>query len=186
MAIIFEMWVECGTEVDCARMAAHFDGFKTKLLTGRPTIWNVEQQTWCPTAAVVSSSELSRSGVRSLQDALEATESGLRLYHHLQHGPSFRFARAAWEAQNVPIADLRDYTEDCMPGERLLRVECAMDDALYRDIGSPINCYPFRDGYRWTRYSGETYKPLYSSDATSLNDCCRSLFPEYFKFDKPK
>jgi hypothetical protein len=125
-------------------------------------------------AIVVASSELSRSGVRELQDAVEATESGLRLYHHLQHGPPFRFARVAWEAENVPMAELRDYTEDCMPGEKLLRIECAMDDALYRDIGSPSNCYPFRDGYRWTRYSGETYKPLYSSDAASLNDCCRS------------
>ena len=182
MAIIFEMWVECGTEADGAKIVAHFDGLKTQLLTGRAVTWGAAPLMPCPTAIVVASSDLSRSGVRTLQDALEATESGLRLYHHLQRGPSFRFARVAWEAESIPMAELGDYTKDYGPGDKHLLLECAMDEALYRDIGSPRNCYPFREGFRWTRYSGETYQPLYSNDAEALNECCRSLFPEYFKY----
>jgi hypothetical protein len=52
---------------------------------------------------------------------------------------------------------------------------------LHERLGSPLFCYPFRPGYGWTRYSGETYRPLYSNDEEGLNERCRSLFPEYFK-----
>lgn len=35
MAIVFEMWAECSTEADCAALMRHFDGFRTRLLSGR-------------------------------------------------------------------------------------------------------------------------------------------------------
>ena len=182
MAIIFEMYIDCGTKAECLTMAAHFNGFETQLLTGKRVTWGAGPLPGSTPALVVAGSGLSRSHVRTLQDALETTESGLRLYHHLQNGPPFRFARVAWEAENISMGELHDYVDEYLPGDKYLRLECAIDEALYREIGSPRNCFPFKKGYRWTRYSGETYKPLHSNDAVALNDCCRSLFPEYFKY----
>jgi hypothetical protein len=130
---------------------------------------------------VASSSELSSHGDRTLQDTLESTESGIRLYHHLKNGPAFRFARVAWEAQNVPLADLSGWVAPLAQGECHFEIECAVDESLYRQLGSPQFCYPFRDGYWWTRYHGERYMPLYSGDQDALNSVCRSLFPEYFR-----
>jgi len=180
VAIIFQMWAECSTEAECAALTEHFDGLHMELLNGRTISWKADQA-HLPTAMVASSRELSDRGVRTLEDALEATESGIRLYHHLKSGPSFRFARVAWDAENIPLAELSEYVEPCMPGECLLEIQCALDESLYRQLGSPQSCFPFRPGYWWTRYFGERYLPLYGADQTHLNDLCRSLFPEYFK-----
>src|SRR5262249_53535816 len=130
----------------------------------------------------VWSRDLSNTGVHSVESALETTEAGLRLYQRLKTAPPFRFARAAWEAGNVPARDLPDYMTTYGEGKRRLDVDCVLDEALYRSLGSPEFCYPFRDGYWWTRYRGETYRPLYSSDQGPLNGLCRELFPEYFAY----
>src|SRR6266852_7916017 len=95
MAIIFQMWAECGSEPDRGAHVKHFDGFQCTLLTGRTISWKAFASSSLATGMSVESVELSKSGVRNLQDALETTESGLRLYHHLKSGPSFRFARVA-------------------------------------------------------------------------------------------
>lgn len=181
MAIVFEMWAECGTEADCAALVRHFDDFRTPLLSGRTISW-MARQSYLSTAMVVSSSDLSNSGVRTVQDAIETTEAGIRLYSHLKDGPAFRFARVAWEAEIVPMAELGDYLEPLMPNQCRIAIECAMDESLYRQLGSPQFCFPFRVGYWWTRYRGEKYTPLYSNDQGALNELCRSLFPEYFKY----
>ena len=181
MAIIFQMWAECSTEADCTALVKHFNGFHTTLLGGRTISWKAHPA-YRSTDMVVYSSDLSNSGVRTLQDAMEATESGIRLYRHLKDGPAFRFARVAWEAENIPLAELGDYIEPLMPGQCRIAVECAMDESLYRQLGSPQFCFPFRVGYWWTRYRGESYMPLYSNDQAGLNELCRSLFPEYFKY----
>src|SRR6185295_14258104 len=112
--------------------------------------------TWCP--------QLSRVAVRNLEDAVETTEAGLRLYHHLKAGPAFRFARVAWEAELVHVAELFDYVTSLENGQRRFDLECAVSQDLYEELGSPSFCHPFRDGYWWTRYMGERYQPLYSSD----------------------
>jgi hypothetical protein len=184
MAIIFEMWAECAAEHDRVALVKHFDGFQCALLTltGRTISWKARASSWLATGMTVFSDELSNSGVRNLHDALETTEAGLRLYHHLKSGPSFRFARIAWEAENIPLAELSDFVVPCMPGQCRLELECAMDESLYRQLGSPQFCSPFRVGYWWTRYRGEQYRPLYSNDQSGLNELCRSLFPEYFKY----
>ena len=181
MAIVFEMWAECSSETDCAALIRHFDGFRFTLLSGSMISWKAHQS-YLPTAMVVSSSDLSNSGVRTVLDAIETTESGIRLYRHLKEGPAFRFARVAWEAGNIPSAELGDYVEPLEPGQCRMAIECVMDESLYRQIGSPQFCFPFRDGYWWTRYRGEKYAPLYSKDQPVLNELCRSLFPEYFKY----
>jgi hypothetical protein len=182
MAIIFEMWAECATEAECAALARHFDGFQCTLLTGRQISWRAGPQNGLPTGMVVASGDLSRYGPRNLTDVLETTESGLHLYHHLKAGPSFRFARVAWEAELLPLAELHECIAPMMPGKCRLEVECAVVDEVYKELGSPEFCFPFRQGYWWTRYYGEKYSPLSASDQKDLNDRCRSLFPEYFRY----
>jgi hypothetical protein len=180
VAIIFELWAECSTDADCAALIRHFDGFQMELLTGRTIPWKAYGAN-LSTGMVAYSSHLSSYGIRTLQDALESTEAGIRLYHHLKNGPAFRFARVAWEAELIPLEELSDYVVRGTPGECRFEIDCAFDDSMFRQLGSPQFCFPFRDGYWWTRYRGERYMPLYSSDQTGLNELCGSLFPEYFK-----
>lgn len=181
MAIIFELWAECRTKSDCAELVKHFDGLQMTLLSGRLISWRASEAN-SSTAMVASSSDLSSKGNRTLLDTLESTESGIRLYHHLKNGPAFRFARVAWEAGNVPLAELAEYVAPMASGECRFEIECAVDDSLYRQLGSPQFCYPFREGYWWTRYRGEPYMPLHSNDQTELNALCKALFPENFKY----
>lgn len=181
MAIIFEMWAECGGEEECQALAAHFDGLRHTLLTGREVRWEASVER-SPLGVLVSSRDLSSFGVRSVADAVETTEAGLRLYAHLRSAPPFRFARVAWEAWNVQMAELGDYVSRYGDGECRIEVECVMDDALHRALGSPKLCHEFRPGYRWTRYRGESYRPLYANDQPALNGLCRELHPEYFAY----
>lgn len=176
------MWVECTTQDDRAALVKHFDGFQCALITGRQIICQAFPVKWLATALTVECKNISPTGIRNLQDALETTELGLRLYGHLKCGPSFRFARVAWEAEYVQLAELSDYLVPMMPGECRLTLQCVVDEALYKQLGSPQFFSPFRPGYLWTRYYGESYKPLCSSDQPALNDLCRSIFPEYFKY----
>lgn len=180
MAIIFELWAECSTHSECAALVKHFDGLQMTLLSGSTISWRAREAS-PSTAMVASSPDLSSHGDRTLHDTLESTESGIRLYHHLKNGPAFRFARVAWEAENIPLAELSDWVAPCANSERRFEIECAVDESLYRQLGSPQFCYPFRNGYWWTRYHGERYMPLYSGDQSDLNALCRSLFPEYFQ-----
>jgi len=180
MAIVFELWAECRTDSECAALVRHFDGLRMPLLTGRTISWRAGEAD-CSTALLADSLDLSSCGNRTLQDTLESTESGIRLYHHLKNGPAFRFARVAWEAQNIPLSDLHDYVTQDAGGQRHFEIECVVDEELYRQLGSPRFCYPFRAGYWWTRYHGERYHPLFSNDQKNLNTLCQSLFPDYFK-----
>lgn len=182
MAIVFEMWAECAGQDDRAALVKHFDGLQMDLLTGRTIQMQARPTSWLPTGMIVGSPGLSNTGVRSVQDALETTECGIRLYHHLKIGPAFRFARVAWEAENIPSAELKDYVSPLMPGESHLEIEGVFHDSLYKQLGSPSFCHPFRDGYWWNRYSGERYLPLWGNDQSSLVSLHRSLFPEHFGY----
>lgn len=184
MAIIFELWAECKNEQANSLLAHHFEGFKYRLSTGREINVTVETVAKSPNifGVIVTPSGLSRYGVRTLQDALETTEVGLQLYHHLKSAPDFRYARIDWESENITMADLHDFVETLHNGEKRLQTECIVDNALYEEIGKPIFCYPFRDGYWWTRYKGETYNPLGSSDQKALTEFHRKLFPEHFGY----
>jgi len=182
VAIIFELWAECADRRACEMFASHFHGLVFDLQTGTRIQWQAAVEELPPDVVGVCAwaPELSRSHVRSVEDALEATEAGLRLYKHLTTAPPFRFARIDWEARNIPVRDLKDFVESLDTTERRLGIECVLDDELYEALGAPKFCYPFREGYRWTRYRGEIYRPLYSNDQPTLNELCRRLFPEYF------
>lgn len=148
MAIIFELWAESTTEPECDSLIKHFDGLKVDLLTGRSISFRAGHPYSLKTAMSVWSPDLEDGAkIGGLQRALETTEAGLRLYYHLKIGPSFLFARVAWEAGLVPMADLPEWKAPILPGECRLEIECAVDDALYRQLGSPKFCFPFRQGY---------------------------------------
>lgn len=184
MAYFFELWAECDGRHACEALVQHFNGLTFDLHTGKRIHCQASLVGATPDAQGVSvwAPELSRFGVRSVADALETTEAGLRLYKHLTIAPPFRFARVAWEPGNIPSCDLLDYLKPFFQTKRFLSLECVMDEPLYRDLGSPSFCYPFRPGYWWTRYRGEEYRPLYACDQDELNGLCRQLFPEYFSY----
>ncbi|HZS49097.1 MAG TPA: hypothetical protein VFC63_28780 [Blastocatellia bacterium] len=165
-------------------LAAHFDGLEHTLLTGRTIKWGIDlAKVFEMSHGVdVAAGHLSRYGVRTLQDAVEMTEAGLRLYRHLKSGPAFRYARVCLEPATIPMLELNDYVDDLGKAGRQLLIKCAVDEQLYRELGSPISFYPFREGYWWNRYQGERYMPLYSQDHGELNELCRDLFPEYFRY----
>ena len=108
MGIIFELYVECFEKTDAEQVAAHFAGLKFDLLTGTVAAWETDQDLHLRDTfgLTVYSHNLTASGIRNLQDALETTESGLRLYQHLQKGPNFEFAHVGIEAEQTSIADL--------------------------------------------------------------------------------
>jgi hypothetical protein len=182
MAIIFELWAECKDEQASSLLAHHFDGFKLYLSTGNEITVTVElvPNSTKLFGVIVRPSSLSLSGVRTLQDAIETTEVGLQLYYHLKSAPDFCFARINWEAELITMFDLPDFVEALHNGDKRLQIECVIDNSLYEKIGKPIFCYPFREGYWWTRYGGETYHPLWSNDQQALTEYHRRLFPENF------
>lgn len=167
MAIVFELPAECSGTSDCVALVKHFDGLQMTLLTGRTISWKASEVDHS-TAMSAHSPDLSMYGVRTLQDALELTESGIRLY------------RVALEAGLVELAELRHWVAPMADGECRFEIECAVDESLYRELGSPQFCYPFRDGYWWTRYRGEQYLPLYSRDQNELNTFAGLFFQSIF------
>jgi hypothetical protein len=77
----------------------------------------------------------------------------------------------------IPLQDINDYLAPCAGSVRLT-IDCVVNDDLFRSLGEPAFCYPFRPGYRWTRYYGEPYSPLNSVDQLYLNNLKRTLFPD--------
>ncbi|QDT95993.1 hypothetical protein [Gimesia aquarii] len=185
MAIIFELYVDCNTPEELAAMKTHFSGFTLELMTGKKTEWEFDcsPDIWAGTydlhAFGLWSSDLSRSGVRSLVDAIECTEAGIRLYKHLCDGPAFQFARVAWEADLICRPELEKYLEPLeSSSEKRFCVECVLSETLYEKLGKPKNMDEFKPDYYWTGYRGEEYRPLWSSDQRQLWDLYRECFPK--------
>ena len=177
MAIIFELWAECESQEDAQRFANHFSGFSHPVRDGRIVSWKTDpiSAAFHPAGFCAFADGLSRYGVRTINDALDATEAGLRAYHHLLSAPPFRYALIDWEAANFPMCDLPTYVEGNQPW---LQLECIMDERRWEEIGRPKGTVPFRPGYRWRPYSGEHYRPLGSSDHPELLALEKELFPK--------
>lgn len=175
MSIIFELWAECQDSAAAQAFKQHFSSLEYTLMTGRTIRWEMSIYPDHPAESIAlsgSSDDLSRFGVRTLTDALEATEVGIRLYHHLLSAPDFQFARIDWEARNIPVRDLPEY---CEPEP--LSLQCVLQEQLFRSFGSPPFFVPFRPGYYWNSYQGAIYRPLYSNDQPALYTLFRELFP---------
>lgn len=177
MPIVFEMWVESDTDEQRAALTNHFDGLKTDLLTGRSVTWRVSHPYSESKGIGISSDDLTNCGVSTVEDVLETTECGIRLYSHLKSGPDFAFARVAMEAENIPAGELPDYVE-LLLDRPYLTLECALHKTLFEKLGSPAGFRPFRENYFWNPYRGETYRPLWSKDQRQLAQLFRAMFPD--------
>ncbi len=181
MAIVFGLWVECRDASERVAVADHFNGAQQQLLTGKLVTWNAHADD--PQGIFVGSTALSRSGVRTLDDSIETTEVGLRLYAHLREGPPFQYARVGWVPETIPRDELPGYVTKLVRG-CTLPLECVLHDDLYRTLGLPRFWSRFGADYWWLPYKGERYQPLWSNDQESLNGLCRSLFPSYFEINE--
>ena len=183
MAIGFELYAEFKNQGSAERFIGHFQGLRHTLLNGRTISWTAFGPFGAKHASSVSvsfySPDLGRRGIRCLQDALESTEAGLRLYHHLLSAPEFRYARVDWEAENIPLIDLHEYIDHFgEDGSHLvMRLSCVIDEALFEELGRPTNMRPFRPGYYWNPYRGESYRPLGSIDQPELWQLRAELLP---------
>jgi hypothetical protein len=183
MAIIFELYAECLQKDKAAQWEKHFDELTFTLATGKTVSWRATQQNSGPEiyAVVVHSPDLSRFGVRSVQDVVESTEAGLRLYHHLKSCPVFEFARVGWEVETVTVLDLKEWVEPIGNAREVYyRLHCVVSSRLYEQLGRPKFFQEFVPGFMWNKYYGEEYRPLWSSDQDKLNAIGRGLFPEIF------
>jgi hypothetical protein len=180
MAINFELWAECKDEYGISLLARHFEKFEHCLPTGVTVKAFVEivNDPINIFGIRVSPSGLSGFGIRKFQDVLDTTEIGLLLYHHLKSASDFRFAHVGWEAENLTSSELSEWVETMPSGEKRFEIDCVVNNELYEQLGNPQFCYPFRDGYWWTRYKGEIYRPLYSDDQKALGELRKKLFQE--------
>lgn len=182
MAIIFDIYIECITPGEREAIRSHFEGLSFELQTGKITHWHyAPEESQGMYGCSLWSPELSRAAVRTLADAIECTEAGIRLYQHLHQGPDFYFARVAWEATLIEASYLEDFMKwEESSGDCRLTIECVFTEALYEQLGKPKYCKAFRPGYVWTGYRGEEYHPLGSNDQTQLNH----LYRDYFGYPK--
>ena len=169
MALIFEMWVECNNEADAERQKKHFDGLSFTLLDGFEVSWTTEiERTSSMTSGVsIWSKQLSDKGVRTVEDAVNMSECGVRLYHHLLSAPDFLFAHAAVEA-NIPASQITDFFTAQQGGFNTCSLHCVLHEKLAQQF-EPLGFFrEFRPGYVWNRYYGEWYRPLGSNDHPEL------------------
>jgi hypothetical protein len=179
--IDFGLWAECENEASLYKFKEHFDGLQHTLLTGRTITFRAgidDSNVVCGLS--VGSTQLLQNGrgIENLKDALEVTEAGIVLYHRLKTAPDFRFVHIDWNAEGTTSEDLSECVETMSDGKRWLNVECALNDKLYKQLGSPVSLRQFREGYWWRKYRGETYMPLFSTDQKELRDLSERLLPD--------
>lgn len=184
MSIVFELYIECLGKVDAENIASYFSNVTLKLLSGVTASMSVTQQLSESGAfgVVVFPNVGGLRGVRILQDAIDCTEAGLRLYKHLQEAPKFDFAHVGIEAEQTSMDDLPNYIHaiGVPEGAIWMDFQCVISNNLYKKLGCPKYFREFRPGYMWNRYYGERYSPLFSNDQEDLNSICKQLFPESF------
>ena len=184
MAIIFELSALCHSAAERDAFATHIDGFAHELRTTGKTIrWQARSDTtYSPFAVTGYAPSLSNRGVRTVVDALEVTEAGLRFYDRLRTAPRFRCAIVGWDSGNIPPDEIVEWLTDDDGSEGwCLGPPYVIDAALYGEIGRPQRYRPFCDGYWWEPYRGEQYRPLGSNDHPELMSLKRALFPELFQ-----
>ena len=177
--IDFELWIECDNAEEAERQAQHFSGLHFTLLNGNTVAWDLEVNPKYLAAFGVTlrSPQLSRYGIRTAQDAIDMSESGVRLYHHLLTAPEFLFARAAVEPTLITTAELADFFELQAGGFYTCPFSCVLSQRLAERIG-PLRFFrEFRSGYVWNDYHGEAYHPLGSNDNPQLLRLQRELLP---------
>ncbi len=176
MAIIFELVVECETKEQAEKQFSHFEGLTFTLLSGlKVSLQTSIQQTDSGTSTLeVSSPQLNGWGVCTVQDAVDMSECGVRLYHHLLSAPDFQFAYIGFNP-SICVAELGDYLSLSSDGYRSCSFSCVLDDKVAQKF-EPLGFFqPFRPGYVWNGYVGEAYHPLFSNAHPELLRLKRQL-----------
>ena len=178
MAIVFELFVECEAKEQADRQAAHFAGQSFSLPSVCEAFWKSSvEQTYSGTWSVeVWCDQLDHWGICTLQDALEATECGIRFYHRLLTTPGFLYAYTGFNPC-CPAAELTDSLKVNSDGSRSCPFTCVLSDALAQTLGPLRSFKPFRPGYIWNEYQGENYWPLGSRDQPALQALSKRLLP---------
>ena len=180
--IDFELWVECSTSEEAKSQAQYFEGLHFTLLCGLKVTWtldvNPKHLDYAKAFGVtIRSPQLSRYGIRTVQDAVDMSECGIRLYHHLLTAPEFLFARVALEPTLLPSAEISDYFEQQSNGFRTCGLSCVLNHKLAQQF-EPLQFFrEFRCGYLWNGYYGEEYRPLGSNDNKQLWPMRTELLP---------
>ena len=174
--IEFGLWAECSDLSAKDAFAQHFRGLTHTLLNGRSIAWTVEDQGKPATLGVeVWCADISRSGIRTVADAIEVSEAGLRLIHHLLSAPGFLFARLDWQAPSIQLAEIGEHVCTYPDGSRGMYETCVMHDSVYDRLGAITGFQSFRPGYVWRPYLGERYEPVGSNDHPELFELMREL-----------
>ncbi len=182
--IDYGLWAECDNEESLQKLKEHFHGLEGTLLTGREIVFSSGTENEDVRGLIVGSTQICANGrgIETLKDALETNEAGILLYHHLITAPDFRFAHIGWNAENqYKVSDLDECVENINDGRKHWSgFECVIDDEIYKQLGSPIPFWKFREGYWWQKFRGLEYDPLWSSDQKELRELCEQLLPDNF------
>ena len=97
MARIFQLWVEAKDEANLQTLKAHFRTLQHTLLSGKALRFAADIENNDMKGLCVWSPQICGNGrgIETLIDALEATETGIFLFHQLMKAPDFRFPRSA-------------------------------------------------------------------------------------------
>src|SRR5215216_1225798 len=143
MAVIYELWTEGGDERETGALARYLASLTFTLISGRRVAWRADVGGYSAPGVAVWSTDLPQGYCRHVQDAVDLTESGLRLLHALKAGPSFRFAHVGWEAGLITTAEVSDHLSPLETGGVVLSLECILSEQLYRQLGEPRHFQPF-------------------------------------------
>ena len=170
MALPFEFCIECGAnKQDAELMLLHFSQLSFQLLTETICEFNLSlwqdgsQNWWCE----MHPKNLTNSGVRTVKDAVELSEVGLRLYHRLLTAPNFRIALIGFDVGDMwSISELRNYINHFHDGSKSLRFRgLVLRKNVWEELGMPEAFWSrFKVGYIWQSYEGETYNPVRAAD----------------------
>jgi len=177
--IDFCLWAECETEENLQALKNHFDGLEHTLLTGRRIHFSAGIDNEEVRGLVVNAREICEHGcgISTLQETLDATETGIFLYHKLLDAPDFRFAHVGFDAYKTTSEYLFESVFTYADGNRWIEFECVVNEHFYNQLGCPASMEDFRKGYKWRRYQGETYSPLWSSDQKALKNLNERMLP---------
>jgi hypothetical protein len=151
MAWIFSMWIETGEDESAGQaIRDYFDNLSIlKTDEKQYKIYTHKQGQ----GNIITVDRISRSGVTSLNDAMEMTKIGFEFYNLLKSAPKFRYAMVG-----VEVDEFRNWYELVEePNDIQLFKGLVIRKDVYRYLGSPGILVEFKDDYLWTLYEGESY-----------------------------
>jgi len=190
MAYVYSLSTECGPDKSKAELfASHFLDLSFELVTGHVSRCSVavhpdEEHNWW---VDVYPDHITRTGGSSLQDAIEVSEVGFRLYGRLRSAPQFRYSLFGCEVSEFRLySELADEISVRRDGSRQFDNSSAYDGLVlnlevWESLGRPIAFFPFADNYRWRLYPGLEHSVIYDDTdyGRLLEKLQADLYPNY-------